>query len=69
VLTDTATRIITESIVSMVRTLGYECIAEGVENEQQYDYLNSIGCDVIQGFLLGKPQPAENIDILLKKTQ
>jgi diguanylate cyclase (GGDEF)-like protein len=66
VLTDTATRIITESIVSMVRTLGYECIAEGVENKQQYDYLNSIGCDIIQGFLLGKPQPAEDIEKILK---
>lgn len=66
VLTDSATRIITESIIGMVRTLGYESIAEGVEDEQQYDYLNSIGCDIVQGFLLGKPQAPEDIDSLLQ---
>lgn len=66
VLTDSATRIITESIIGMVRTLGYESIAEGVEDEQQYDYLNSIGCDIVQGYLLGKPQAPENIDSLLQ---
>ncbi len=66
VLTDSATRIITESIVGMVRKLGYETIAEGVENEQQYKYLQTIGCDIIQGYLLGKPQPQEDIEELLK---
>lgn len=66
VLTDSATRIITESIIGMVRTLGYESIAEGVEDEQQYDYLNSIGCDIVQGYLLGKPQAPEDIDSLLQ---
>lgn len=69
VLTDSATRIITESIIGMVRTLGYESIAEGVEDEQQYDYLNSIGCDVAQGFLLGKPQSPEDIEGILEKMQ
>lgn len=66
VLTDSATRIITESIINMVKTLGFESIAEGVEDEQQYKYLHAIGCDVIQGFLLGKPLPAAQIEELLK---
>lgn len=66
VLTDSTTRVITESIVDMVKSLGYESIAEGVENEQQYQYLHAIGCDVIQGYLLGKPQPAPEIEKLLK---
>lgn len=65
VLTDSATRIITESIINMVKTLGFESIAEGVEEEQQYKYLHTIGCDVIQGYLFGKPQPAEAIEELL----
>lgn len=69
VLTDSATRIITESIIGMVKTLGYESIAEGVEDERQYDYLSSIGCDVVQGYLLGKPQSPEDIDIILGKMQ
>ncbi|MCD7835487.1 MAG: bifunctional diguanylate cyclase/phosphodiesterase [Lachnospiraceae bacterium] len=69
VLTDSSTRIITESIISMVKTLGYEAIAEGVEDERQYRYLDSIGCDVVQGFLLGKPQPPEDIESILGNMQ
>lgn len=67
VLTDSATRIITESIINMVKTLGFESIAEGVEEEQQYKYLHAIGCDVIQGYLLGRPQEASDIEELLQK--
>lgn len=66
VLTDGATRIITESIINMVKALGVESIAEGVEEEAQYNYLHAVGCDMIQGFLLGKPQPPEDIDAILK---
>ena len=65
VLSDSATRVITESIVNMVRTLGFESIAEGVEEENQYNYLHSVGCDVIQGYLFGKPLlPVEMEDVL-----
>lgn len=67
VLSDTSTRIITESIVNMVKSLGFESIAEGVEEEQQYQYLHAIGCDAIQGYLLGKPQTAAQIEELLQK--
>lgn len=60
VMTDSVTRVITEAIINMVKSLGFESIAEGVEEEQQYNYLHAIGCDVIQGYLFGKPlSPAE----------
>ena len=49
----------------MVKSLGIESIAEGVEEQAQYDYLHAIGCDMIQGYLLGKPQTAEEIAGLL----
>ena len=49
----------------MVKKLGFETIAEGVEVQEQYDYLYKIGCDNIQGFYLGKPMPAEEIEKLL----
>ncbi len=65
VITDENTRIITESIIYMVKKLGLETIAEGVETEEQFQYLNEISCDIIQGFYLGKPMPAENIEKLL----
>lgn len=65
VCTDESTRIITEMIVSMVDKLGYETVAEGVETEEQFGYMKQIGCDIIQGYLLGKPMPAEEIEKLL----
>jgi diguanylate cyclase (GGDEF)-like protein len=65
VTSDENTRIITESIIYMVKKLGFETIAEGVEVQEQYDYLYKIGCDNIQGFYLGKPMPAEEIEKLL----
>lgn len=68
VITDENTRIITESIIYMVKKLGYETIAEGVETQEQYDYLHEIDCDNIQGYYLGKPMPPEKIEKLIEKT-
>lgn len=51
----------------MVKSLGFESIAEGVEEEQQYKYLRVIGCDIIQGYLFGKPLSQEEIEQLLQK--
>lgn len=65
VITDENTRIITESIIYMVKKLGFETIAEGVETEEQFRYLNEIDCDNIQGYFLGKPMPSEKIENLL----
>lgn len=65
VITDENTRIITESIIYMVKKLGFETIAEGVETEEQYRYLNDIDCDNIQGYFLGKPMPSDKIENLL----
>lgn len=67
VLSDSATRVITESIISMVRTLGLETIAEGVEQEQQYKYLHAIGCDIIQGYYFGRPLPVQEMETLLEE--
>ena len=65
VVTDNSTRVITESILSMVKALGFESIAEGVEEEQQYKYLYAIGCDVIQGYLFSRPLPPEEMEKLI----
>lgn len=66
VLIDSTTRIIMESIINMVKSLGFESVAEGVEEEQQYKYLHAIGCDVIQGFLLGKPMSKDEVTELFE---
>ncbi len=63
---DSTTRIITESIVEMVKQLGCETVAEGVEEDQQFKYLQEIGCNVVQGFFLGKPQSSQDIEAILQ---
>lgn len=65
--TDENAKIITESIIYMVKKLGFETVAEGVETKEQYEYLKSIDCDCIQGYLLGKPMIADEIEKLLIK--
>ena len=66
VLIDRATKIVMESIIQMVHKLGYESIAEGIESPDQVEYLQEIGCDVIQGYLLGKPLDSEEIEELIQ---
>ncbi len=67
IITDSSTKIITGAIIQMVKKLGYETIAEGVEEQGQYEYLKSIGCDIIQGYFFGKPMPSEKIAQLLRE--
>lgn len=62
IITDENTQIILESIMYMVKKLGLETIAEGVESEEQFQYLDQIECDNIQGFYLGRPMAAEDIE-------
>jgi len=50
----TAPRIV-QAILALARSLDMEVTAEGVETEQQFAMLRELGCDEIQGFLLGKP--------------
>ncbi len=66
-LTDMNTKIITESIIYMVKRLGYETVAEGVETEEQFAYLRELSCDMIQGYYTGRPMPAEAVEKLLKE--
>ena len=49
-------------IIKMVKKLGKETIAEGVETEQQLDYLREVGCDAVQGFVFDKPLPAAEFE-------
>lgn len=64
-LNDENARVIIESIVYMVKKLGFETVAEGVESKEQYEYLEGIGCDCIQGFFMGKPMTGEKMQTLL----
>ena len=50
---------IVSSIVALGRSLQLQIVAEGVETAGQRDYLNELGCDLLQGYHLGKPVDAE----------
>ena len=47
------------AIVSLAQALRLEVVAEGVEHFHQLEALHRLGCDAIQGFLLGRPAPAD----------
>ena len=53
---------ITSSIINMVKNMGLETIAEGVEHPEQLDLLNKFNCNIVQGFLQGKPMPLSNCE-------
>ncbi len=48
-------QIILDSIIYMTKRLGMGTVTEGVETEKQFKLLNSMGCDVYQGYLFSKP--------------
>ena len=52
--TDKARTIVT-SVVRMAKEIGIQTLAEGVETEEQYEFLKRIGCEKIQGYYFGKP--------------
>jgi diguanylate cyclase len=56
--------IIVDSIVKLGRALGLTVTAEGIESEDQVEFLRSRGCDELQGFLFAPPLPAEAIDAM-----
>ena len=54
-------RPILKNIVALAKDIGMSTLSEGVETEDAYEFLKSIGCERIQGYLFGKPMPAEEI--------
>jgi len=50
---------IVRSIITLGHSLGMLVVGEGVETQGQMDLLRTLGCDEVQGFLLGRPVPAE----------
>lgn len=55
------------AIVALAHTLNLTCIAEGVETHDQAQILRELGCDVGQGFLFGRPLPADKLDCLVSE--
>ncbi|MFB3776240.1 MAG: EAL domain-containing protein [Bryobacteraceae bacterium] len=55
-----------KAIVALAHSLRLCVVAEGVESERQLEALRSVGCDRLQGFLIGEPLPAEAVAGLLR---
>jgi diguanylate cyclase (GGDEF)-like protein len=60
---------ITSAVIAMAHKLNLKVIAEGIEEREQLEFLHVNGCDIGQGYLFGKPQPADEItELVLNKT-
>ncbi len=58
---------IVRATLALGKSLGLGVIAEGVEQPGQLDLLRAEGCEVVQGFLTGRPQPVEEFEALLAR--
>lgn len=59
--------LIVKNIINMAKDLGLNCIAEGVESNEQMEILRGLGCEIIQGFLIGRAMPKEKAYALIKE--
>jgi diguanylate cyclase (GGDEF)-like protein/PAS domain S-box-containing protein len=67
ITTDANDAAIVQTIIAMGEALGLDVIAEGVETEAQFEFLDLRGCHAHQGYLFGKPMPAEQFERLLAR--
>jgi EAL domain-containing protein (putative c-di-GMP-specific phosphodiesterase class I) len=66
---DVSDREIIKAIISMSHSLNIRVLAEGVETVEQLNFLMESDCDEAQGYLFCRPQPAEDLEKLLSKTE
>ncbi|WP_036228131.1 two-component system response regulator [Marinobacterium jannaschii] len=66
IVSDSTDAAVTKAIIAMAHSLGLRVTAEGVENQEQKNFLQSRGCDEVQGYLYSRPLPAEEVSDLLK---
>lgn len=57
-----------DAIISLAKAIDFKTVAEGVETERQVQYLESLGCDIIQGYYYAKPMSADTCLAFLLET-
>ncbi len=60
---------IVSAIVALGQALGLRIVAEGVETDRQQNFLTRLGCDSLQGYLLGQPLPAERFIVDIERAR
>ncbi|NPA40866.1 MAG: EAL domain-containing protein [Aquificae bacterium] len=58
-VTNKVDRSIVSAVIKLSKSLGLKSLAEGVERREQLNLLKDMGCDLVQGYLFGKPMPEE----------
>jgi EAL domain-containing protein (putative c-di-GMP-specific phosphodiesterase class I) len=64
--TDDSDKKLVHAIINMARSLDIRVIAEGVETQNQLEFLQNSGCDIYQGYFFGKPLPIADFESALK---
>ena len=59
--------ILAESIINLGQKLGLEVIAEGIETEEQQEFVKRLGCHESQGYYHAKPMPADELEVFLRE--
>ena len=54
---DKRANIIISAVIDMAKKLGLPALSKGVETQEQFEFLKSVGCDLAQGYLFGRPAP------------
>lgn len=58
---------LTRAIIALGHGLGMKVVAEGVEEQEQLDELKQLGCDYAQGYIISRPIPVKEFDLLFKR--
>ena len=56
---------IVRAVIQMAKSLGLNVVAEGIEGQDKFEILKGLGCDFFQGYLIGKPVPAEDAIVIV----
>lgn len=67
--TESRRKTLVSTMVMMATELGLSVVAEGVEKQEEFDFLASLNCTFVQGYLLHKPSPAAQAAALLSQSQ
>jgi EAL domain-containing protein (putative c-di-GMP-specific phosphodiesterase class I) len=67
ITTDSDDAAITEAIVVMAHSLKLKVVAEGVETEEQLEFLRRCGCEEVQGYYFSRPHPVDRAELFLNR--